>query len=90
MSANGSDLGEITTRPVDHRPDTCPRCGTPRTMRRPPGANALSRWTRTGDTVPLWVCDDCGNAEALQEHFGALTPPDRWVHPATIEDRPTT
>ena len=70
---------------------TCPRCGTPLSMRQPIDTNALSRCTRGENDHPLWVCSPCGVDEGLREYAGILNPPSSWVHaPATtVQDAPT-
>ena len=71
---------------------TCPRCGTPLSMREPVDTNALSRCSRGADDLPLWVCSPCGVDEALREFAGILDPPSSWVHPpaATVRVHPVT
>ena len=74
------------------RTGTCPRCGTPFSMRRPIEANALSRCTRSGTdawqalTTPLYVCSPCGVDEAFQQMAGVLDPPSAWVNPPPVTD----
>ena len=71
---------------------TCPRCGTPLSMREPVDTNALSRCSRGDDDLPLWVCSPCGVDEGLREFAGILDPPSSWVHPpaATVRVHPVT
>ena len=71
---------------------TCPRCGTPLSMREPLETNALSRCTR-GETADwLWVCSPCGVDEGLREYAGILNPPSSWGHPpaTTVRGHPVT
>ena len=71
---------------------TCPRCGTPVSMRQPLETNALSRCSRGEQDEPLWVCSPCGVDEGLREFAGILDPPSSWVHPpaATVRVHPVT
>jgi len=70
---------------------TCPRCGTPLSMRQPLNTNALSRCTRGEHDAPLWVCSPCGVDEAFHQMAGTLRPPSTWAHPpaATVTDHLT-
>ena len=71
---------------------TCPRCGTPLSMREPLAHNALSRCSRGEHDTPLWVCSPCGVDEGLREYGGILNPPSTWVHPpaTTVRVDPVT
>ncbi|MCH2434640.1 MAG: hypothetical protein MK184_11480, partial [Acidimicrobiales bacterium] len=71
---------------------TCPRCGTPLSMREPVDTNALSRCSRGERDLPLWVCSPCGVDEGLREYAGNLNPPSSWAHPpaTTVEVHPVT
>lgn len=70
-----------TKNPMDY---ICPRCTglIPCAERWGEYMGALSRHTRNGEE-PLWVCSDCGTEEAVEEHFGELTP--REKYPLTSE-----
>ena len=51
----------------------CPRCEIVE-LRLPIAANALSRLTR-GTAQQIWICSDCGTAEALEDfHNGTVSP----------------
>ena len=52
---------------------TCPRCGTPVSMRQPLETNALSRCTRGENDDWLYVCSPCGVDEGLLEFVAAET-----------------
>jgi len=39
---------------------------------------ALSRTSREPEDAPIYVCSDCGQAEAMEEWGGRLTPPEGW------------
>jgi len=39
---------------------------------------ALSRTTRGENDTPIWVCSACGQAEAMEDWGGHLTPPEAW------------
>ena len=71
---------------------TCPRCGTPLSMREPLETNALSRCTRGENDDWLYVCSPCGVDEGLREYAGILNPPSSWVHPpaTTVRVHPVT
>jgi hypothetical protein len=71
---------------------TCPRCGTPVSMRQPLETNALSRCTRGENDDWLYVCSPCGVDEGLLEFAGNLNPPSSWAHPpaTTVEVHPVT
>lgn len=54
----------------------CPRCGglIPSNEEWGRYMGALSRHTRTREVTPVEVCSACGTEEALEQHFGELTP----------------
>ena len=62
---------------------TCPRCGWPQAMRDPVETHALSRCTRGEGDAPLYVCPECGTAEAFAPWADRLRPPSTWAHPPT-------
>lgn len=52
-------------------PHTCPRCGLPR-LSAPIFTNALSR------TVDCYICNPCGNEEAVLDWCGSPMPTNHW------------
>lgn len=64
----------------------CPRCElhefTPYGQEFKPGdpyPPALSRLSREENDVPLWICSECGQDEAMLEFLGpGAQPPSEW------------
>jgi transcription elongation factor Elf1 len=69
----------------------CPRCGglIPSNEQWGEYIGAVSRHTRLRGVAPLEVCSECGTEEALEEHFGSLTPVERYpiINDATVARR---
>ena len=59
--------------------ETCPRCGEKR-LNPTQVMNALSRTTRTKDSISVYVCTMCGQDEAFEdlERNGGATPQSEW------------
>jgi len=69
----------------------CPRCGglLPSNEQWGEYIGAVSRHTRTRGEAPIEVCSACGTEEALEQHFGELTPLSQYpvVNDQTIARR---
>ncbi|WP_206458727.1 hypothetical protein [Anaerovorax sp. IOR16] len=55
----------------DTKIGVCPRCGKEK-MESRLHTNALSR------VCDVYICDDCGTQEAIENHFTTLTPTKDW------------
>jgi predicted RNA-binding Zn-ribbon protein involved in translation (DUF1610 family) len=69
----------------------CPRCGglIPSNDKYGEFIGAVSRHTRKRGELPLEVCSACGTEEAMEQHFGELTPREQYpiVNNVTIARR---
>lgn len=69
----------------------CPRCGglIPSNEQWGKYMGALSRHTRKRGEAPVEVCSACGTEEAMEQHFGELTPLEKYpiINDQTIERR---
>lgn len=78
-------------RIIDPEKFLCPRCGglIPSNDQWGKHIGALSRHTRKRGEVPLEVCSACGTEEAMEQHFGELTPREQYpiVNNVTIARR---